>query len=738
LQPLPDGFGAFDHDGNEVIRLSAQELMVADCFRLPAEVDEALGSLPASGAAALSVDQRIPLLQHLLAVGLLEVYRPEDVSAHGNPDEATAKFRDAMRRKHRVLSAHDEAVAALETAFADDQSLRSKTAVVPAVSAAALWSTPPLALGMLIAYAQVHDGGSLDETYRFHPRWVSTPEQLAEASDEPAIFLFSNYVWCHEENLRLSAHVKRLNPANVTIHGGPDTPAYEIDNQRYFRDNPHVDVTVRGEGEVTFAEILQAFDGNLESLEVLKDVPGLSYRSATGVVRTGDRDRITELDSLPSPYLTGLFDVFAGGGLSIIIETNRGCPYGCTFCDWGSATLSRIRKFDLDRVMAELEWAATNQIEAVYAADANFGIFERDVEIAERVAELNRQHGFPRDFTTNYAKNTVKHLRPIIETLAGAGILTEGKVSLQSMDTETLLTIKRSNIKLEKYDALSTEFREARLPLHVELMMGLPGSTVASFSSDLQECIDRSMPAYVYPTVVLPNSPMNEPSYREENGIAVAPGEFLREAKSFSRDDYERMEQLRSLFILNDKYGVMRQIGLYVQHEAGLRQIDLYARLFDAARQSPERWATIRYVLVSTPELMGAPGSWRWFIDELRDFLVSSDIVVDDSALETALTVQHALLPAAGRRFPLSIELAHDYAAWHREIDRAKAGGGWRTWPESVPSLREFGPATFVVDDPRQICRVGIGRHIEHLNFSFTDWELGSPVRRAAVDAVAS
>ena len=45
-----------------------------------------------------------------------------------------------------------------------------------------------------------------------------------------------------------------------------------------------------------------------------------------------------------------------------ILETNRGCPYGCTFCDWGSATLSRIRKFDLDRVFAELEWCAQHEV----------------------------------------------------------------------------------------------------------------------------------------------------------------------------------------------------------------------------------------------------------------------------------------------------------------------------------------------------------------------------------------
>ena len=120
---------------------------------------------------------------------------------------------------------------------------------------------------------------------------------------------------------------------------------------------------------------------------------------------------------IPSPYLTGLFDNYGDAPVtSITIETNRGCPYGCTFCDWGSATMSRIRKFDLDRVFAELEWAAQRGIAGIGFADANFGILERDVAIAEKVAELKATYGFPLHCATNYAKNTVKHLNKIVST----------------------------------------------------------------------------------------------------------------------------------------------------------------------------------------------------------------------------------------------------------------------------------------------------------------------------------
>ena len=186
--------------------------------------------------------------------------------------------------------------------------------------------------------------------------------------------------------------------------------------------------------------------------------------------------------------------------------------------------MSRIRKFSLDRVFAELEWCAKNGVKQIFIADANFGIFERDVEIAARVAELKSMYGFPQAFYTNYAKNTVKHLKQIVDVMVRAEIMTEGLLSLQTMDEGTLATIKRSNIKVAKYDDLAMEFRRAGLPLFVDIMLGLPGSTTASFQNDLQQCIDREVTAKIFQTELLSNSPMNAPEYRSEQRIEVAPG----------------------------------------------------------------------------------------------------------------------------------------------------------------------------------------------------------------------
>jgi hypothetical protein len=735
-----EGFEHLDEGRAIDARLTALELHAVSQFTLPATRDDAFAShveLASEGGLSIPRSDFDRVVAGLVAEGLLQRFDPDN-PLHSGHTQNVDQLRDAIRRRHGVVQALDRATEQHDEAAAREPTA-TRTAVVPVVDSTNYWALPPVALGFLVAYAKAYDGGRLESRYDFHPRWVTDTERLGVVSAEPGIFLFSNYIWCHDVNRGLSAFVKQQNPASITIHGGPDTPKYEGDCEHYFRDNPHVDVTVRGEGEATFAEILDALGplgANPPDLSTLQDVPGLSYRDGDRVVRTADRDRITDLDTIPSPYLTGLFDAF-GDGLAeaMILETNRGCPYGCTFCDWGSATASRIRKFDLDRVMAELEWCARNRIHTVSVADANFGIFERDVEIAKRVAELKAEHGYPQLFATNYAKNTVKHLRPIIEVLAESDIIIEGKVSLQSMDADTLLTINRSNIKVEKYDELAVEFRKAKLPLSVDLMMGLPGATATSFRSDLQECIDREMPAIIHTTTLLANSPMNDPAYRTEHGIEARPGEIVDHARTFSRGEFDKMALLRGVYLLCDKYGVLRQVAAYVRQETGIPEVEFYERLLDDAIAAPDDWPTLAYTLLAGPEIMAPPCSWRMLVDDVHRYVTDVLGVADDAALATVLAVQHAVLPAVGRRFPEVVELDHDYAAWHQAMLMAKENGARGTWPGRIPHLREYPPATFVVTDPADVCRSKIGGSVESLSMMLVGWELGSPVTRSLMSS---
>jgi hypothetical protein len=750
FRPVVGGFALHDHDGVQRIHLTGGELAAVASFCTPSDTSAAWAShRDHAGPLALDEESFEALVRRLVAA---DVVRPADGLDALDEVGAEGRLRREMQRMALLARTIDADVDRRRTL---EQERRAATGtarhnVVPVQHNGAL---VPLALGMLVAFAKAFEDGRLEEHFHFLPQWVIDEARVRVLleDDGPAVFLFSNYDWSHDANLDLSRLIKELSPGSVTIHGGPDTPKYPADIERYFAANPHVDVAVHGEGEVTCAEALAALVGGMATehqgrshLGSLADVAGLTFRTDDGPATTESRDRISDLDTIPSPFLTGLFSAYdRSTAFLAVIETNRGCPYGCTYCDWGSSTLSRIRKFSLDRVVAELEWCAERGNDILLLADANFGIFERDVEIAQAVARLKNRYDSPKVFVTNYAKNTVKHLATIVSTMVDAGILAEGLLSLQTHDAETLATVKRSNIKLEKYDQLANEFRQAGLPLYIDLMLGLPGSTVASFSNDLQECIDREVTGKVFPTQMLVNSPMNEPAHRTEHRIEIA-GDAVKTAglrgvqplvvasESFTRADYERMNELRLVYVLAENFGVLRQVMRFVRQETGMREIDFLVDLFDVARDDQQSWPAIAYTFESVPKLMAPPASWRLFIDEVHTYLVGRLGLSDDSALETVLAVQHALLPAVDRTFPVCLELAHDFASWHGAMIDAKVRGLTDSWPGLVPRLGELGPGAFEVVDPAEVCAHGLGFGLDFVDV-YENWELGSPVRRAMV-----
>lgn len=603
---------------------------------------------------------------------------------------------------------------------------------------------PSLSIGMIFAAARVHDGGRLLERYDLHRIRPDAEQVFREwaADPNPAIFAFSDYLWNVDRHLEFSRRIKELSPESICVHGGPSVPKYEADAEQFFREHPSVDVAVRGEGERTFIEILDQLDGHLESgcLDRLDGVAGLTYRRNTAggseLVRNPDRARMENFDDLPSPYLSGEFDdLLEVPWRSASVESNRGCPYGCTYCDWGSATLARIRKFDLDRVLAELDWIMEHAAPSeLHVADANFGIFARDVTIAEHVAELRQRRGAPYALTISLAKNTVKYSQKIIEILMAAGVSPiTASAAVQTMDEHTLEVINRKNIKLEKYDELGVTFREQGIPLVTDLLMGLPGATVASFKNDLQHCFDREVTPRTMEIVMLPNSPMNEPAYREEHQIVVDEHGIVVGASSFSRDDYEKMKRLRLVYRAFDHFGLLRHILYFLQAERGLQALDVMEEVDTVVGTDPWRYPLLAFVARVFDLYTIPPVGWEPFYDEVVAFLGDTYGLALDSELAAVLTLQRALMPTRGRTYPIEVELEHDYVSWRRDLAAVGRGAAIRR------PLKSYGPTTVSVDDPGEVRYRYLKRNdfpgrrsatTGNLFWVGYDWELASPLSR--------
>lgn len=137
---------------------------------------------------------------------------------------------------------------------------------------------------------------------------------------------------------KTAKEIKNYDKDIKIVVGGPHASALPLETLNEFES---IDITVHGEGELTFYEILNALERN----ESLKDVDGIAFRHRGKIVLNKPRKRL-DLNKLPLPSWN-LFNLDKYKGhvvalhtkkslfskeLELPIETARGCPFRCTFC----------------------------------------------------------------------------------------------------------------------------------------------------------------------------------------------------------------------------------------------------------------------------------------------------------------------------------------------------------------------------------------------------------------------
>lgn len=383
----------------------------------------------------------------------------------------------------------------------------------------------PLASGLLTSF--IRQDPVLAKDFRTAIRFVrQEPETIIASYEDPAVLGFSTYVWNFRQSLEVARLAKERFAHAPIVFGGPSAPRYDVDINRFFQQYPFVDILAHGEGELTFAELLHALRDHRD----LRTVPGISFRSPEGekgYVTNPARERIKDLGVVPSPFLNGVFDELLWSYREYITgtiwETNRGCPFSCAFCDWGQATQSKVNIHELERLKQELDWMSRNRIPYIFAADANFGIKERDIEIARYMGNLYATTGYPRYLQINWMKNSQQKTIDIADTFKRSGMGFMVTLSMQSFDKDTLIAIKRDNIALETFAGLKREYNARGIDTYSELLLGLAGETYESFTDGLMQVISPLLTDHfaLYLTNVLPNAEMAKPEYREKYGLVT-------------------------------------------------------------------------------------------------------------------------------------------------------------------------------------------------------------------------
>ena len=367
----------------------------------------------------------------------------------------------------------------------------------------------PYSPAVLWSYAQQFD--SVTDQYQLGDFiWRRDPiEDVVQLLSKCAVVGFSTYIWNRSYNNVLARELKKANPDILILFGGPEPP---IEKPDFFKKFPYVDVCVKQEGEISFKRILEAKDRT-----EFFNIPGLLINDNGNTIDTGQSERISELDVIPSPYLIGIFDSlmekFPDVRWNATLETNRGCPYACTFCDWGSLTYNKVKKFELERVFAELEWIGQKKCDFVSITDANFGIFpERDDLIADKLIAVQKQYDNPKAYTISWAKNQKREIVDIVKKLINEGGAKIGlNLSVQTLDENTLDIIKRKNLEMNKIEEVFDMCEANNIPLYTELILGLPGETIDSWKSNFYRLYKAGNHTgiTIYQAQLLENAEMN-------------------------------------------------------------------------------------------------------------------------------------------------------------------------------------------------------------------------------------
>jgi len=401
----------------------------------------------------------------------------------------------------------------------------------------------PYSVGLLQAYCQKHapDPSRYNFLQPIYSRMAvdQAVEHLAGAD----VVAFSAYIWNVQLSLRMARALKERSPNCLVVFGGPQVPDRSTE---FMLANPQVDIACHGEGERVFLEILQhAEDRCWDS------IPAVSYLRDGKVVTQPRAPRTPDLSSIPSPYLTGVFDELLRDNpdkrWAVLWETNRGCPFSCTFCDWGSAVNSKVFKFDDERIKTEIEWFADRKFPYIWIVDANFGIFPRDVDIASKLTESYRKRRAYFGIARWDSKNATERSYQIHKIFTKGRAATIGAtLSLQSVDKNTLEIIKRGNISLESYNELQRRYIRDGLRSYTDLIVGLPGDTYDSLVRGAETVIANGQHYRInfFSCSILPNAEMGDPDYQREHGIEYVPARIVQDFETLESTEKDEPEYI--------------------------------------------------------------------------------------------------------------------------------------------------------------------------------------------------
>lgn len=330
------------------------------------------------------------------------------------------------------------------------------------------------------------------------------------------VLCVSLYVWNFQHCMDVIKNIKTLynKPLKILL-GGPSCDASKDEWENKY---PFVDHFVVGQGEKAWANLALDFIGVKSLDSSTANIVHLVKKGSDPVVKTYEYEFIRGIHYSPfiecEDLIHELQHTYKDEDLAWPYETQRGCPYHCSFCDWNGGQSNKTQKRKEINFLDEVDFMAKNNMCNIHISDANFGMWDVDVEIMKRMIWHNQNSGTDFNFVSfNLSKiinnNFKEIMRMIIEyDFHNAWV----KLSVQDVHDHVLKAIDRPGNWQEAKEVgllMYKEFAEKKnfRKIFVELILGLPGQTLDSYINNLDELYSNGFIPRTYPFLLLRNAP---------------------------------------------------------------------------------------------------------------------------------------------------------------------------------------------------------------------------------------
>lgn len=395
----------------------------------------------------------------------------------------------------------------------------------------------------------------LKPPYKFN-RYTTVQEIYEDGIQNADIYLFSSYIWNYTIIDELAEYIKAKHPNSLCVLGGPQIGSHDPD---YLQTRKSYDFILHATkpGEVFVEDLLNeyvetngkpSYENLSWELRSQKSCPQLMPNYSVYedhmdfMIETYEYSRKESLEPLT------------------ILETTRGCPYKCSYCEWGGGIGSKVYKKPIEIVKTDILALKNAGYRDVYLTDANFGAFyERDFEIFKFAWDNGIRLT---DISTMKSKNLERRIKLVDAwfSVVGSGPETHSSVinknnageflvigstemanqtgeplyisiiptiSIQSISDEAMKVANRIDLSFEDKIKLSEHIRkrchEEGFPVpNLELIMAMPGSTLEDFYNEMTLFWNfKAWNSQRHDYMFLPDSELSNNDYREKYKITL-------------------------------------------------------------------------------------------------------------------------------------------------------------------------------------------------------------------------